>query len=235
MGRRTVLLIVAALIAALGAGMVLVYVRGADSRAEASQQPVQVLKAVARIEAGESVSAAQAAGKIQLGTIARKEVLTGAKDSVAGMADEVALATIYPNEQIVADKFGAVGAQSSLAIPNGNIAISVTLPDTGRVADFVAPGNYVAIFTGGSGGAADTTRLLLPRVQVIAVGATTVSSKPTDAAAPPSTGAYTLSVNQSQAEKVMFAATHGSLSFALLNDKSKIAAGAGVNAQNLFR
>ncbi len=37
MGRRTVLLIVAALIAALGTGMVFLYVRGADNRAEASQ------------------------------------------------------------------------------------------------------------------------------------------------------------------------------------------------------
>ena len=54
MGRRTVLLIVAALIAALGAGMVFLYVRGADSRAEAGQSPVQVLKAVAQIDPGET-------------------------------------------------------------------------------------------------------------------------------------------------------------------------------------
>ncbi len=35
MGRRTILLIVAALIAALGSAMVFLYVRGADNRAEA--------------------------------------------------------------------------------------------------------------------------------------------------------------------------------------------------------
>ncbi len=72
MGRRTVLLIVAALIAALGTGMVFLYVRGADNRAEANQQPVQVLKAVARSTPGETMGAAQAAGKIQVGTVPRE-------------------------------------------------------------------------------------------------------------------------------------------------------------------
>ncbi len=62
-------MIVAALIAALGTGMVFLYVRGADNRAEANQQPVQVLKAVAQINPGETMAAAQAAGKIQVGTV----------------------------------------------------------------------------------------------------------------------------------------------------------------------
>ncbi|MEP7091019.1 MAG: Flp pilus assembly protein CpaB [Nocardioidaceae bacterium] len=243
MGRRTVLLIVAALIAALGTGMVFLYVRGADNRAEASQQPVQVLKAVTRIDQGEKISEAQAAGKIQLGTVPRMQVLTGAVNSIAGLGDEVALSTIYPNEQIVSAKFGAVGATSNLSIPNGNIAISVTLTDTGRVAGFVSPGNNVAIFSGSAGaaGAADSTRLLLAKVQVIAVGATTTVSKTTTDAAGAATTEqlpktlFTLSVDQHQAEQVIFASTHGDLTFGLLNDKSKVTPGPGVSATNLFK
>src|SRR4051795_11749620 len=245
MGRRTVLLIVAALIAALGTGMVFLYVRGADSRAEATQQPVQVLKAVSQIEPGERIAEAQAAGKIQLGTVPRKQVLTGAVNSVSSLGNQVALSTIYPNEQIISGKFGAAGDQSSLTIPDGNIAISVTLSDTGRVAGFVSPGNNVAIFAGTGGqntsgpAAPDSTRLLLPKVQVIAVGATTMVSKTTKSAAGAETTEqlpktlFTLSVNQRQAEKVMFAANHGELSFGLLNNKSKIAADSGVTATNL--
>jgi pilus assembly protein CpaB len=240
MGRRTVLLIVAALIAALGTGMVFLYVRGADTRAEASEQPVQVLKAVSRIEPGEQISQAQAEGKIQLGTVPRKQVLTGAVNSIASLGDEVALSPIYPNEQIISGKFGAAGDQSSLTIPDGNIAISVTLSDTGRVAGFVSPGNDVAIFAGASGSGGDATRLLLPKVEVIAVGATTVVSKTTTSAAGAQTTEqlpktlFTLSVNQRQAEKVMFASSHGDLSFGLLNDKSKVAPDSGVTSQNLF-
>lgn len=232
-------MIVAALVAALGTGMVLLYVRGADIRAEASQQPVKVLKAVQRIETGERVSDAQAAGKITLDTVPRKQVLEGAKDTVVGLEDDVALSTIYPNEQIIAAKFGPAGKASALTIPAGNIAISVTMSETGRVAGFVEPGNTVAVFATSSAGrgAADATRLLLPRVQVIAVGSTTVDSPTPPEGAPPAVEQtlVTLSVNQVQAEKLMFAASHGELSFALLNDKSKVATGPGVGAANLFQ
>ena len=88
MGRRTVLLIVAALIAALGTGMVFLYVRGADNRAEATRQPVQVLKAVAQINPGETLAAAQAAGKIELGNVPRAQVLAGAVNSSAGLEQQ---------------------------------------------------------------------------------------------------------------------------------------------------
>jgi pilus assembly protein CpaB len=247
MGRRTVLLIVAALIAALGTSMVFLYVRGADNRAEADQQPVQVLKAVTQIQPGETLSAAQAAGKIQLASVPRAQVLTGAVNSTAGMGNEVALSTVFPNEQIISGKFGAAGSQDTLTIPDGDIAISVTLSDTGRVAGFVTPGAHVAIFlTGaqqGPQGAAgvDATRLLLPKVEVIAVGATTViSTTTTDQAGSQTTEQlpktlFTLALNQPDAEKVMFAASHGELSFGLLNDKSKVKPSTGVSAQNLFR
>ena len=247
MGRRTVLLVVAALIAALGTGMVILYVRGADSRAEAGQAPVQVLKAVAAIQPGETMAAAQAAGKIQLGTVPQKELLSGAVNSATGLQDEVALSTIYPNEQIISARFGSPGDQETLNIPNGNIAMSVNLSDTGRVAGFVSPGANVAIFasstaqSGAGGVSVDSTRLLLPKVQVIAVGATTtVSQTTTDAAGAQTTEQlpktlFTLSVNQRQAERVLYASTHGELSFGLLNDTSRVAPDLGVSAKNLFK
>ena len=234
-------MIVAALIAALGTGMVFLYVRGADNRAEAGQAPVQVLKAVAQIEPGETMAAAQAAGKIQLGTVPRAQVLVGAVNSVTGLENSVALSTIYPNEQIVTAKFGAPGDQDALNIPDGNIAISVNLSDTGRVAGFVNPGASVAIFTNTTpedGEAA--TRLLLPKVQVIAVGATTVvNTTTTDPAGAQTTEQlpktlFTLSVPQGDAERIMYAVGHGDLTFGLLNDKSKVKSGPGVTAKNLF-
>jgi pilus assembly protein CpaB len=64
MDRRRVLLVVAADIAALGTLLVFLYVRGADTRAEEKYHAVKVLKAVKQINAGETVEAAQAAGKI---------------------------------------------------------------------------------------------------------------------------------------------------------------------------
>jgi pilus assembly protein CpaB len=244
MGRRTVLLIVAALIALLGTSMVFFYARGADSRATAAQQPVQVLKAVAKIDVGETLQDAESKGKLQLGNVPRQQVLPGAVNSITGLNDKVALAAVYPNEQIISAKFGSAGDEETLTIPHGNIAISVNLSDTGRVAGFVTPGSSVAIFTntapaGGAGG--DATRLLLAKVQVIAVGTTTVVSQTTTSAAGAQTTEqlpktlFTLSVSQEQAERVMYAASHGELTFALLNKTSKVSTGPGVTAKTLFR
>lgn len=243
MGRRTVLLIVAAVIAALGTTLVFLYVRGADTRAQAAQSPVQVLKAVAVINPGETLQQAQAAGKIQLGSVPRAQVLTGAVDSAESIGTKVALSTIFPNEQIITGKFGEPGEQKVLTIPDGDVAISVSLSDTGRVAGFVSPGAEVAVFwssdTAGANGE-DAVRLLLPRVQVIAVGATTVISTTTTNPSGAETTEqlpltlFTLAVDQGEAERIMYAASRGELSFALLTEKSQVKPGPGTSAADLF-
>jgi pilus assembly protein CpaB len=242
MGRRTVLLIVAVLIAALGSTMVFLYVRGADNRAKEAQAPVQVLKAVAQINPGETLDAAQAAGKIALGEVPREQVLPGAVNTIETLGTQVALGPVYPNEQIITAKFGSAGDQDTLTLPDGKIAISVTLSDTGRVAGFVVPGDDVAIFMNGDIGGAETgVRLLEPKVEVIAVGATTVISTTTTNTEGAQTTEqlpktlFTLAVDQKQAEKILLAATTGELSFGYLNDKSKVQAGPGTTSTNLFR
>src|SRR5664279_739645 len=101
MGRRTVLLIVAALIAALGTSLVFMYVRGVDARASEQYDAVEVLKAVEQIDPGETLQDAQDAGKIEKGTVTQGSVLPGATTSTADMAGTVALTTIYPGEQII--------------------------------------------------------------------------------------------------------------------------------------
>jgi pilus assembly protein CpaB len=228
--------------------MVFFYARGADSRATAAQQPVQVLKAVAKIDVGETLQDAESKGKLQLGNVPRQQVLPGAVNSITGLNNKVALSAVFPNEQIISAKFGSAGDEETLTIPHGNIAISVNLSDTGRVAGFVTPGSSVAIFTntapagagaGKAGG--DATRLLLPKVEVIAVGTTTVVSQTTTSAAGAQTTEqlpktlFTLSVSQDQAERVMYAASHGELTFGLLNKTSKVRTGPGVTAKTLFR
>ncbi len=242
MGRRTVLLIVAALVAVLGSGMVYLYVKGADDRAKESQAPVQVLKAVGQIEPGETLSAAQQAGKLKLEDVPAEQRLDGAMTAIGSSGSLVALTRIFPNEQITASKFGSPGETDALALPKGMVAISVNLSDTGRVAGFVSPGSNVAVFLNGptapTGG--DGVRVLLPKVQVIAVGQTTVTQSTTTSAAGSQTTEqlpktlFTLAVDQRDGEKVMYASTHGELTFALLNDQSNVRQGPGVTQRNLF-
>jgi pilus assembly protein CpaB len=239
MGRRTVILIVALVIALVGAAMVYLYVRGADERAQAEQEPVEVLKAVAQIEPGESLSQAQAAGKIELQPVPREQLLEGVMDSVGESGSLVALSRVFPNEQITTSKFGAPGEQDQLTLEDGQFAISMTLSDTGRVAGFVNPGSEVAIFVTE---AALGARVLLPKVKVIAVGQTTVTTSTTTTEEGAQTTEQlprtliTVGVNQKEAQKIMAATAAGlELNFGLLNDKSKVKSGQGVSQATLFR
>jgi pilus assembly protein CpaB len=122
------------------------------------------------------------------------------------------------------------------------MAISVNLTDTARVAGFVNPGSEVAIFLSGNVQPAneDFTRLLLDRVTVIGVGSTTqVTTTTTDPEGAQTVEQLprtllTLSLDQDQVEKVLFAQGHGELAFALLTPDSKINSDAGTTAPELF-
>lgn len=252
MGRRTILLIAAVVIAALGATMIFLYVQGVDSRAEAGQQPVQVLTAKKVITAGETVADAQASGKFALTSVPSNDVVPNALVDTTEIAGDIALSTIYPGEQILAARFGAPGTQQELTIPDGSLAVSVQLTDPARVAGFVTPGSDVAIFLSSSGSqdsssssttttAPNFVRMLLPKVEVIGVGSTTVLSQTTtDSSGNQTTEQIsktilTLALNQHDAEKVIYASNNGTLAFGLLNDKSKVAPDLGVTSKNLFK
>jgi pilus assembly protein CpaB len=244
MDRRRILIVVAAIAAALGTALVFFYVQGADKRADDKFNAVKVLTVVKQINVGETVTAAQTAGKIEVGSVSRSQVLPGALTSLESISNQIAQTNLYPGEQIIASKFAAtVASTSTLTIPKGNIAISINLTDTARVAGFVNPGDKVAIFLNANGGAGlgSFTRLLLANVEVIAVGTTTVvSTTKTD-----STGAqtteqlprtlFTLGVSQSQAQKILFASSTGELAFGLLDTDSNVKPDSGANAQNLFK
>jgi pilus assembly protein CpaB len=238
MGRRTVLLVVAALIAVAGSAMVFFYVRSADNRALEEQQPVQVLKATGQIDPGETANAAMQAGKLELQDVPQSQVLVGAVNTVDNIGAQVALSTIYPGEQIISSKFGSAGDQSLLTIPDKLIAMSVSLSDTGRVAGFVSPGSEVAVFAS----CADATYTLFDKLPVIAVGATTVTNTTTTDQSGASTTEqlpktlFTLAVDQEQGQKLLQASTTCELAYGLRTKTSVVKAPfPPANATNLFR
>jgi pilus assembly protein CpaB len=238
MDRRKVLLLVAAVIAALGTLVVFLYVRGADNRADQRYQAVTVLKAVKEIDPGETAQAAQQAGKFATASISRQDVLPDAINGVAPINGKVATTTIYPGEQIVTGKFGAASTAgaSALTIPKSKLAISVNLGDPDRVAGFVNPGDNVAIFCS----LPNSVRLLLPSVEVIAAGTTTVTPKTTTAAdGSQSTEELprtllTLAASQRDAEKIIYCSKNDDVTFGLINDQSQVAPSNGTTSKNLF-
>ena len=110
MARRSALLIAAVIIAALGTAMILLYVKGIDDRATQGQELVEVLTATETIEAGETVAAAQEAGKFDTKEVRRDDVVSGALDSTESINDLVATRhRSIPGEQIIPDRFGTLG------------------------------------------------------------------------------------------------------------------------------
>src|SRR5688572_31292993 len=101
MARRSILLLVAVIVAAIGTAMIVLYVQGIDARAAEGQELVEVLTAADVIEAGESVAEAQAAGKFEKTEIVRVDMVEGALSSTTSIDDQVAIGTIYPGEQII--------------------------------------------------------------------------------------------------------------------------------------
>jgi pilus assembly protein CpaB len=255
MDRRRILLIIAAVVAALGTLLVFLYVRNADARAQESVDAVQVLTVSAPITAGESYDDALAAGKIAASAVARSQLLANVQSSPDALKGTVALQNLFVGEQVVADKFGnnVAEAVSPLGIPEGKMAISVNLTDPDRVAGFVNPGSEVAIFVTSTDEAAapaagapsgaptgERTNLLLDRVVVLGVGSTTPVTTTTTAEDGtqqteqlPRT-LLTLALTQEEAQKVILASKTLDVTFALLTKDSQVAEGPATGSTDVL-
>jgi pilus assembly protein CpaB len=219
MGRRTVLLVAALVIAALGTTMVFLYVHGLDDQASRKQDPVDVLVAKKRIDPGTTYKDASDKASFETRTVSRDALADGALGSTAPLGGKVTTTTIYPGQQIIPQMFGNSGEVSTLSVPDGKLAISVQLDDPAQVAGFVDAGTNVAIFLtseekGGS------TRLLLPNALVLAIGNKTATPQDstttgTEAASVPAT-ILTIAVDQKDYQRVLFGSTHGRLNLGLL-------------------
>jgi pilus assembly protein CpaB len=268
MTRRIIAAIAALLIALAGSLAVMSYARAADERALAGQEAVRVYVAELEVPAGTTAGKAVEDGLIVPTLIARKGVPDGALTSVEGGYDQlVASSAIQPGELVLRTRFAARGTtQGALGVPEGKLAVSVALDDPSRVGPFVTVGAKVAVFDTFNVQEADTknstpagdrlqdrheytraTRLLLPEVEVIAVGATTTTRTAPSTADEESTGALaagpalqatttlmTLAVTQEQAEKLVHASRTGTVTFALLGPDATATPGAGVDDRRLF-
>jgi pilus assembly protein CpaB len=241
MGRRTLLLIAAVIVAAIGTTLVFLYVQGINDRAVSRQRLVTVLVAKTRIEANTSGQDAAAAGAFESKAVPQSTVADGVLSDVTPIKNLVALAPIYPGEQIISNRFGKPSESSSSGIPKGKIAISVNLGDPNRVAQLLSQGSQVAIFVTAKFDGKDGTRLLLPTVTVLQTGQNSVVTKTTTDTSGTKTqeqfpnALLTLAVSPTEAEKIIFAQSQGELYFGLLTGDSQPGKpGDEITQDNLF-
>ncbi|WGX99990.1 MULTISPECIES: Flp pilus assembly protein CpaB [unclassified Nocardioides] len=220
------LLVVAAVIAALGVGLVFVFARGAESRAAEKYQTTNVVTVAAgkTVLPGESIKSALDTGKLAETAVPQGQVLENAlrQSDLGDLDGKVALTTLYAGEQLLSTKFGGVGDPvdvASLPLPKGMIAKpeSFDLP----VGSFIEPGSQLAVFL--TVNPSTPTCLLIDRVTVLSKGAQTETATDSsgDAAAEKAPALH-LAVTQEQFEWLQDGRERGELSVALLNAESEV-------------
>jgi pilus assembly protein CpaB len=263
MRRRILAALVALALAAVGCLAVLAYVHAADTRALAGREAAWVLVATRRVPAGTTAAAIREQGYVERVAMPASTVPKDALGSLDSAFDALALTgDVQAGQLLLRGMFGESARLSGgLALPEGKLAVSVEMTAAARVAGYVRPGSKVAVFdtftmregkgrvpVGGQSlaGANQATRVLLPRLEVIAVGergtAGAATSVPAATAAPGANGTaspsttmlITVAVSQDEAERLVHAAQTGTLYLALLDDTAKIEPGQGVDNNTLF-
>ena len=261
MRRRALTIALAVLLAVLGTAGVLAYVSHANARALAGQKAVTVLVAKSLIPSGTSATDAQQQGLLGTETLPATSVPANALTSITpDISSLVTDSNVQPGQLLLRPLLVAPAqVTSGLAIPNGMVAVAVMFCVPEAVAGNVRPGSQVAVFdtvaqgSGSAGnagacsgqrqqssGANATTKLILPRVTVLAVGAATPSpqsgSTSTSAAATTNTTQndelVTLAVDQQDAERLIVLTESGLPYLALVNASSSLSVTTtGISAQ----
>lgn len=242
MGRRTLLIIAAIIVAGLGAAMVYLWAQSRVNDEIAATAPVSVLVATTTINAGTTGAAAASSGAFESREVPATAVVPGALSDASAIATLTAITPIYPGQQIIQAQWGSSGGTNNLPIPKDKLAMSIQLGDPQRVAGFVVPGSNVTVFAtlpDPANGGQPSTRVLLPKVQVIAVGPTSLVQAAAAANGATNTeqipaAILTLAVTQAEAEKLAFATQGGQLYLGLLGADAAVRSGPGVNARTLY-
>jgi pilus assembly protein CpaB len=270
MTRRILAGVLALVLAVMAAVVVLAYARTADRRALAGQEAVSVYVAAEMVPAGTTAQQAEKEGLITKELIAAKAVPAGALTRIGERTANLrAMSDIVPGELVLSNRFAAeVPMQGTLAVPVDKLAVTVALPDPAKVGQFLRVGSRITVFDTFNIQEADTedmtpagdhlqnrheftraTRILLPDVEVLAIGQTTTKPDPQrggpdaeldDAANASSTSMVTVTpvtvaVDQAEAEKLVHGVHTGTLYFGLRGADVEVATGPGVDDRRLFQ
>jgi pilus assembly protein CpaB len=192
MNRRALAIALALLLAVVGTGAVLAYVRAANARALAGLKAVTVLVAQQQIPAGTPAGAAWQDGALRAETLPAQSVSQDAIGSITGdLASLVMGSNVMPGQVLLRPMLvPAALVSNGLAIPGTLVAVTIPLCMPEAVAGYVHGGSQVAIFDTFSSGSLSSsescsgsgvshqgqssglveTRVVLPRVLVLAVG-----------------------------------------------------------------
>jgi pilus assembly protein CpaB len=248
MQSRVLAILIAVVLALVATAALVVYVNGADRRAIADQDPVEVLVASGTIKAGTSGEDAETGKLIDKKTLPRSSTVRGAFRSVSQLEGKFAVVDIVAGEQLLPTRWvGAneVEGRGLLPIPDDHQALSIGLDMTRQVAGFVTPGDNVGmVLTLPTGNGTNTTKFLLQNVRVLAVGATALTTRTAQGGGgrvnqgkgSQSLTAITLAIKKRYVENVVHAVEDGQIYLTLMPRNAEPAprSGNGITDSNVY-
>jgi pilus assembly protein CpaB len=213
------------------------YVKQAAARAVAGQQAVTVMVAARAIPAGTAASTAERGGALRAEQFPAAAVPPGAVRSVTAKLGGLVTSHAVPSGEILlrASLVQAARTTSGLNVPPGMVVVTVQFCLAQAVAGYVRSGSQVAVFGITGTGAAPScgsphldgarTRLVLPRVQVLAAGPAPALAAPaqgiSSAQQVQATLLLTLAVTRAQAAELIALTARGMPYLALLTPDSQ--------------
>jgi pilus assembly protein CpaB len=218
--KRTIIGVLAAVVlAGLGTAVLVAYVQGAQSRALAGEEVVDVLVVTTAIP--RSTAAEEIAGSVRTERIPRKVVAEGAVTDLQSLAGRSAAVDLLPGEQVVTSRFvepTALAEEDGVAVPAGMQEVTLSLEPQRAVGGQIAPGDTVGLFASFAPDVVPySSKLLLHKLLVTNVQVEQLPNAPSDPEAdgpqlaPTGNLLVTLAVDVAQAEQAIFAAEHGSI------------------------
>jgi pilus assembly protein CpaB len=243
--RRRLLAAFAALVLLFaGTAVLLAYVRGADARALAGVQTVEVLVADRVIPEG--TSADRLSALVRTETLPRKAAVDGRVTDLRELAGLVATVDVQPGEQLLRSRFGEAasgGTQGTVPVPAGLQEVSLLLEPQRAVGGRLAAGDTVGVVVSIDGG---KTHAVIHRVLVTEVkGAPAPAQETTQAEAGTETASsgtvvptqsmmITFAVNAAQAEAVVFGMEHGTVWLTLESEDADTGGTTVVDPGNIY-
>ena len=206
MTTRIIAVILAAVLAIVGAVLLISYVRGADDRAFEGAKLTEVLIVKDEVPAG--TAGAELGTTVDLESVPIAYVADGAVTDVADLTGLVAAVALQPGEQVLAsrfvepDQFGAEGG--SIAVPKGMQELSLALDVQRVVGGSLSAGDLVGILGSLPGDGGDPSRTQLVESQVLVTSV--VRDAVGEAAGDQTTGSLLvgLAVNADQAQRIVY-------------------------------
>jgi len=200
--------IIALVLAVVGGIVLYLYVRGADQRAQAGAEMVQVYVVTEAIPAGSSAEIVT--DRIEVDELPAIAVLDDRVTDLDQIEGLVATVDLLPGEQLIQARFvdpQTLAARGDVPVPDGLQEVTVALPVQRVVGGAIVPGSEVGIVISANRPDATTqfvfNRVLVTRVQA---GTSYLPESDEEDASPVSEIMVTFALSAADIEKVVWAA-----------------------------